>query len=56
MVNFLKNYTLNTMKNLRLTKKGESKQGLVNSLLRNKKEVKVDETKFLDLNKFWLIF
>jgi hypothetical protein len=29
---------------------------MVNNLLRGKKEVKVDESKYIDLHKFWLVF
>ena len=50
LVNFLKNYTLKTMNNLKNLKKGESRQGVVAGFLRNnKKDVKIDETKFYDL-------
>ena len=54
---FLKNYTLNAMKNLRLAKKGDTKSGsTMSNFLRVKKEQKIDESKFYDLTKFWLIF
>lgn len=57
MVIFLKNYTLNTIKNIKGARRGEySGKGLVNTLLRNKKEAKIDDSKYFDLNKFWLIF
>lgn len=56
LVNFLRNYTLNSLKNIRYVKRGESKPGVLNNLLRNKKEIKIDESKYIDLNKFWLIF
>ena len=53
MAIFLKNYTLNTNKNIKIARRGESRQGLVNTLLRSKKEVKIDDSKYMDLTKFW---
>ena len=28
----------------------------MNTMFRGKKEIKIDETKYMDLGKFWLIF
>jgi hypothetical protein len=46
------------MKNIRSGKKVDSKQGssMTNFLRGKTKEQKVDESKFYDLSKFWLIF
>ncbi len=58
LVNFLKNYTMKTMKNLRLQRRGDSRQGVVSSVFgrNNKSQVKIDDSKFYDLQKFWNIF
>lgn len=54
---FLKNYTVNSIKNINKAKKGDAKQGSsITNLLRTKKEIQIDPKSFYDLNKFWLIF
>lgn len=54
LVYFLKNYTLNTMKNI-VRLRNSQKQSLMNKLIKGK-EVKIDETKYIDLTLFWQIF
>jgi predicted class III extradiol MEMO1 family dioxygenase len=57
LVNFLKQFTLNAMKNIRNFKLASSKgQGIVSNIMNKKKEVKIDETKYIDLTLFWQIF
>jgi len=56
LVIFLKNFTLNSMKNIRAIKKGDGKSGLMGNILSKKKEVKIDESKYIDLALFWQIF
>jgi hypothetical protein len=57
LVNFLKNYTVKTARNLKALKKGgDSRPGFVGNLLRNKTSVKIDDAKYYDLQKFWQIF
>lgn len=54
---FLKNYTLNVLRNLRNYKKNENKQGsYINNFLNKKRDMKIDEAKFYDLTKLWMIF
>jgi hypothetical protein len=54
LVVFLKNYTLNTMKNI--TKlRASVKTSIVNKFIKGK-EVKIDESKYIDLSLFWQIF
>lgn len=55
MVLFLKNYTLNTMKNIRRLRQGESR-GIMNTIMNKKKDVKIDEQKYIDLLQLWRIF
>ena len=55
LVIFLKNFTLNSMKNIRAIKKGDGKSGLMGNILSKKKEVKIDESKYIDLALFWQI-
>lgn len=56
LVIFLKNFTLNSMKNIRAIKKSDAKSGLMGNILSKKKEVKIDESKYIDLVLFWQIF
>lgn len=54
---FLKNYTVNSIKNINKVKKGDSKMGSsMTNFLRGKKDVQIDSKSFYDLTKFWLIF
>lgn len=58
MVNFLKGYTLNAMRNIRrLRQAGESKgvMGAVSTMMGKRKEVKIDESRYVDLILFWQI-
>lgn len=52
LVSFLKNYTLNTMKNIKRLRL-ESGKGIVSSLMTKKREVKIDDSKYIDLILFW---
>ena len=58
MVHFLKNYTLNSMRNIRrLRQLNEQKGGVISGLMgAKKKEFKIDESKYYDLLLFWQIF
>ena len=57
LVNFLKQFTLNAMKNIRNYKQQFAKNNsLVSNLMNKKKEVKIDESKYIDLSLFWKIF
>mmetsp|Transcript_8862 Transcript_8862/g.8233 ORF Transcript_8862/g.8233 Transcript_8862/m.8233 type:complete len:493 (+) Transcript_8862:1431-2909(+) len=57
-VNFLKSYTLSSMRSLRNTKKNENQKmgNSVTGFFKNKKEVKIDESKYYDISKFWVTF
>lgn len=57
LVHFLKNYTLNTMKNIQRLRKGaDAKTGLIGNIMGKKTTVKIDEGKYIDLALFWQIF
>ena len=54
MANFIKQFTLNAMKNIRDVKLLYHDGVCIVSNIRNKKiEVKIDETKYIDLSLFW---
>jgi hypothetical protein len=61
IVQFLKGYTLNTMKNIRRLRAMDAAankgiMGGINNMMNKKKEVKIDENKYIDLLLFWQIF
>ena len=53
LVNFLKQFTLNAMKNIKNVKAAASKGSGITSIMAKKKEIKIDETKYFDLTSFW---
>jgi len=57
LVNFLKQFTLNAMKNIKNFKHQFAKSGgIVSNLMNKKKDIKIDESKYFDLSLFWKIF
>jgi hypothetical protein len=57
-VTFLKNYTLNTMKNIEKIRSASTKQSIVGKIISSKPKegIKLDEAKYIDLGIFWKIF
>ena len=58
LVTFLKQFTINTLKNIRAKQYqlNKSAQSGLKNMISKQKEIKIDDSKYIDLTLFWQIF